>query len=81
VRDAASEMWITSATKIHMLADSQTLALDIEVDTQAAQAWNTWACRRENSSTAARSLTSRQEVIDARTKFSPGGETTLVGVG
>jgi hypothetical protein len=81
VKDAASEMWITSATKIHMLADSQTLALDIEVDTQAAQAWNAWACRRANTSAAPRALSSRQEVIDARTQFPPRGETALVGVG
>ncbi len=34
VRDAASDMWITSATKMRLLADSQTPALDINVDTR-----------------------------------------------
>jgi hyperosmotically inducible protein len=33
--DAASDMWITSATKMRLLADSQTPALDINVDTRA----------------------------------------------
>jgi osmotically-inducible protein OsmY len=31
--DTASDMWITSATKMRLLADSQTPALDINVDT------------------------------------------------
>jgi hyperosmotically inducible protein len=31
--DTASDMWITSATKMRLLADSQTPALDIRVDT------------------------------------------------
>jgi hyperosmotically inducible periplasmic protein len=35
MRDAASDMWITSATKMRLLADSQTPALDINVDTRA----------------------------------------------
>ncbi len=35
VMDAASDMWITSATKMRLLADSQTPALDINVDTRA----------------------------------------------
>jgi hyperosmotically inducible protein len=35
VREAASDMWITSATKMRLLADSQTPALDINVDTRA----------------------------------------------
>ena len=33
--EAASDMWITSETKMRLLADSQTPALDINVDTQA----------------------------------------------
>jgi osmotically-inducible protein OsmY len=33
VGDRASDMWITSATKMRLLADSQTPALDINVDT------------------------------------------------
>lgn len=33
--DTASDMWITSATKMRLLADSQTPALDIRVDTWA----------------------------------------------
>ena len=33
--DTASDMWITSATKMRLLADSQTPALDINVDTWA----------------------------------------------
>lgn len=35
VWDAAGDMWITSATKMRLLADSQTPALDINVDTRA----------------------------------------------
>jgi osmotically-inducible protein OsmY len=35
VMDAASDMWITSETKMRLLADSRTPALDINVDTQA----------------------------------------------
>ena len=35
MREAASDMWITSETKMRLLADSQTPALDINVDTQA----------------------------------------------
>lgn len=35
VWDTASDMWITSATKMLLLADSQTPALDINVDTWA----------------------------------------------
>jgi osmotically-inducible protein OsmY len=35
VRSTASDMWITSATKMRLLADSQTPALDINVDTWA----------------------------------------------
>jgi hyperosmotically inducible protein len=35
VMDAASDMWITSETKMRLLADSQTPALDINVDTRA----------------------------------------------
>jgi hyperosmotically inducible periplasmic protein len=35
VRAAASDMWITSETKMRLLADSRTPALDINVDTQA----------------------------------------------
>jgi hyperosmotically inducible protein len=35
VWEAASDMWITSETKMRLLADSQTPALDINVDTQA----------------------------------------------
>jgi hyperosmotically inducible periplasmic protein len=35
VMDAASDMWITSETKIRLLADSRTPALDINVDTRA----------------------------------------------
>jgi hyperosmotically inducible periplasmic protein len=35
MRDAASDMWITSATKMRLLADSQAPALDINVDTRA----------------------------------------------
>jgi osmotically-inducible protein OsmY len=34
VREAASDMWITSETKMRLLADSQTPALDINVDTR-----------------------------------------------
>jgi hyperosmotically inducible protein len=33
VWDTASDIWITSATKMHLLANSQTPALDINVDT------------------------------------------------
>jgi osmotically-inducible protein OsmY len=33
--DAASDMWITSATKMRLLADPRTPALDINVDTRA----------------------------------------------
>ena len=33
--ETASDMWITSATKMRLLADSQTPALDINVDTLA----------------------------------------------
>jgi hyperosmotically inducible protein len=33
--EVASDMWITSETKMRLLADSQTPALDINVDTQA----------------------------------------------
>jgi hyperosmotically inducible protein len=35
MRDTASDMWITSATKMRLLADSRTPALDINVDTRA----------------------------------------------
>ncbi len=35
VGDAASDTWITSATKMRLLADSRTPALDINVDTRA----------------------------------------------
>jgi hyperosmotically inducible periplasmic protein len=35
VGEAASDMWITSATKMRLLADSRTPALDINVDTRA----------------------------------------------
>ena len=35
VWDTASDIWITSATKMRLLADSQTPALDINVDTWA----------------------------------------------
>jgi osmotically-inducible protein OsmY len=34
VRDASRDMWITSMTKMRLLADSQTPALDINVDTR-----------------------------------------------
>jgi osmotically-inducible protein OsmY len=34
VGDAASDLWITSATKMRLLADSRTPALDINVDTR-----------------------------------------------
>ena len=34
VGDASRDMWITSMTKMHLLADSQTPALDINVDTR-----------------------------------------------
>jgi hyperosmotically inducible protein len=34
VGEAASDLWITSATKMRLLADSQTPALDINVDTR-----------------------------------------------
>ena len=33
--DSASDMWITSATKMRLLTDSRTPALDINVETQA----------------------------------------------
>jgi osmotically-inducible protein OsmY len=33
VWETASDLWITSATKMRLLADSQTPALDINVDT------------------------------------------------
>ena len=33
--EAASDMWITSATKMRLLADPRTPALDINVDTRA----------------------------------------------
>ena len=41
--------------------------------TQAVQAWQACSCRRAHSSTAPRSLSSRQEVFDVRTRFPPGG--------
>ena len=37
VSEAASDAWITSATKLRLLADSETPALDINVDTTNAQ--------------------------------------------
>ena len=35
IGDAASDIWITSVTKMHLLTDSRTPALDINVETRA----------------------------------------------
>ena len=53
VREAASDMWITSETKMRLLADSQTPALDINVDTQAGVVTLFGIVPSQNAKTAA----------------------------
>jgi hyperosmotically inducible protein len=53
VWEAASDMWITSETKMRLLADSQTPALDINVDTQAGVVTLFGIVPSQNAKTAA----------------------------